>query len=92
MGNDLTLTADRLLASNPTEAAKQGIAPKDLYTIGDIFDKIKLKSSEKSEKNFWKNQRWRTDGYGDGGSRLSISPEADAEYLAAVERGDIWSR
>ena len=44
MGNDLTLTADRLLASNPTEAAKQGIAPKGLYTIGDVFAEVKFEN------------------------------------------------
>lgn len=67
MGNDLTFAADRLLASNPREAAKQGIAPKGLYTIGDIFDKIKLNSSEKSEKTSEKingEERMGTDGYG----------------------------
>ena len=41
MGNDLTSTADSLLASNPAEAAKQGIAPKDLYNIGDVLDNFK---------------------------------------------------
>ena len=46
MGNDLTSTADSSLAGNPTEAAKQGIAPKGLYTIGDIFDKIKLETDK----------------------------------------------
>ena len=46
MGNDLTSTADSLLAGNPTEAAKQGIAPKGLYTICDIFDKIKLETDK----------------------------------------------
>lgn len=44
MGNDLTLTADRLLASNPAEAAKQGIAPKGLYTIGDVFAEVKFEN------------------------------------------------
>ena len=46
MGNDLTSTADSSLAGNPTETAKQGIAPKGLYTIGDIFDKIKLETDK----------------------------------------------
>ena len=41
MGNDLTLTADSLLASNPAEAAKQGIAPKGFYNIGDDLDFFK---------------------------------------------------
>ena len=41
MGNDLTSTADSLLASNPAEAAKQGIAPKGLYNIGDVLDNFK---------------------------------------------------
>ena len=33
MCNDQTLIADSLLASNPTEAAKQGIASKGLHKI-----------------------------------------------------------
>ena len=74
MGNDLTFAADRLLASNPREAAKQGIAPKGLYTIGDIFDKIKLNSSEKSEKTSEKINGG-TDEYGDDNSRLSVAPD-----------------
>lgn len=46
MGNDLTLTANSLLARNPSEAAKQGIAPKGITTIGEIWEK----SSENQEK------------------------------------------
>ena len=50
MRNDQTFAADRLLASNPGEAAKQGVAPKGHCNVGDIFDKIKLNSTKKLEK------------------------------------------
>ena len=50
MGGDLTSTADSLLASNPQEAAKQGIAPKGMVTIGDLWEK-----SSGFEKNNPKN-------------------------------------
>ena len=45
MGNDLTSTANSLLARNPSEATKQGIAPKGTTTIGEIWEK----SSENQE-------------------------------------------
>ncbi|MBQ9788866.1 MAG: hypothetical protein IJW31_04645 [Lentisphaeria bacterium] len=37
MENDLTSTANSLLARNPSEAAKQGIAPKGITTIGEVW-------------------------------------------------------
>ena len=52
MENDLTLTADRLLVSNPTEATKQGIASKGFYTIGDVFETIKSENENNDEFRF----------------------------------------
>lgn len=51
MRNDQTFAADRLLASNPGEAAKQGVAPKGHCNVGDIFDKIKLNTNKKLKKS-----------------------------------------
>ena len=67
MGNDLTLTADSLLASNPTEAAKQGIAPKGFYNIGDDLDYFK----SPDEKNPEKSGSARHSVVNDGGFRSS---------------------
>ena len=51
MGGDLTSTADSLLASNPQEAAKQGIAPKGMVTIGDLWEKSSQKSGKFQEND-----------------------------------------
>ena len=51
MRNDQTFAADRLLASNPGEAAKQGVAPKGHCNVGDIFDEIKLNTNKKLKKS-----------------------------------------
>jgi len=51
MGGDLTSTADSLLASNPQEAAKQGIAPKGIITIGDLWEKSSQKSGDFQEND-----------------------------------------
>ena len=85
MGNDLTFAADRLLASNPGEAAKQGVAPKGLYTIGDVFDKIKLTSNEKSEKTSEKINGG-TDEYGDGvrSSLINLDLTEDERSLVNI--------
>ncbi|MBR4662897.1 MAG: hypothetical protein IKO93_03385, partial [Lentisphaeria bacterium] len=50
MGGDLTSTADSLLANDPQGAAKQGIAPKGIVTIGDVWEKAS-RDLKKTQKN-----------------------------------------
>ena len=50
MGNDLTYAADRLLARNPREAAKQGVAPISLYNIGEFWENINVDLHNNGQK------------------------------------------
>ena len=81
MGNDLTSTADSLLASNPAEAAKQGIAPKGLYNIGDDLDFFKFSD----EKNPQKTETDYSDKSDGNGALFTLNGNASEELKRQVK-------